>query len=65
MSPMEAITAATGLAAKHLGKDDMIGTIGMGMAADVIAVDGNPLSDVTELEDVDFVMKEGVVYKAP
>ncbi|MEM8772103.1 MAG: amidohydrolase family protein [Pseudomonadota bacterium] len=63
MTPMEAIRAATVVAAQHLGHYDKFGSIAPGKHADIIAVDGDPLTDVTELEDVDFVMKEGVVYK--
>lgn len=65
MTPMEAIRAATVVAAEHLGHFDKFGSIAAGKSADIIAVDGDPLADVTELEDVDFVMKEGTAYKAP
>ena len=65
MTPMEAIYTATVAGADNLGKSDALGTIEPGKYADIVAVDGDPLTDVTELEDVDFVMKEGVVYKAP
>ena len=65
MTPMEAIRSATVVAAEHLGQFDNFGSLAPGKHADIIAVDGDPLSDVTELEDVDFVMKEGVVYKTP
>ena len=65
MTPMEAIRSATVVAAQHLGHYDKFGSIETGKSADIIAVDGDPLVDVTELEDVDFVMKEGVSYKAP
>ena len=64
MEPAEAIRAATVVAAAHLGQDARIGSIEPGKRADLIAVDGDPLTDVRELEDVDFVMKEGVVYKS-
>ena len=63
MSPMEAISAATGVAAKVLRRDDEFGTLTAGKFADIIAVDGNPLEDVRELERVGFVMKGGVVVK--
>ena len=42
-----------------------MGTISKGKIADIVAVDGDPLEDITVLEDVDFVMKEGKVYKSP
>ena len=63
MSPMQAIKSATVNAADLLGQADTLGTIAAGKYADLIAVDGDPLVNVTELEHVDFVMKEGVVYK--
>lgn len=65
MTPMQAIRSATVVGAANLGKSEMLGTLEAGKVADLVAVDGDPLKDVTELEDVDFVMKEGVVYKAP
>jgi imidazolonepropionase-like amidohydrolase len=65
MTPMEAITAATVDGADNLGKSDLLGVLDPGKAGDLIAVDGDPLADITELEDVDFVMKEGVAYKTP
>jgi len=61
-SPIEAIRGATSVAAEVLGTPDR-GRIETGRLADLIAVDGNPLEDVAELEDVSFVMKGGVVYK--
>lgn len=63
MSEMEAITAATVTAAKHIEMFDKIGSLEAGKQADIIAVGGNPLDDIEELLDVDFVMKGGVVYK--
>lgn len=63
LTPTEAIRAATVSAADHLGKSDVIGSIAPGKFADIIATDGDPTADVTELLDVDFVMKGGVVYK--
>ena len=65
MPPMKAIQSATSEASILLGEQDNLGTLVAGKAADIIAVNGNPLEDISILEDVDFVMKEGVVYKAP
>ncbi|KJS27622.1 MAG: Xaa-Pro dipeptidase [Hyphomonadaceae bacterium BRH_c29] len=62
-TPEEAIRSATVTASEHVEMGADIGTIEAGKYADIIAVNGNPLKDVTELEDVDFVMKGGVVYK--
>ena len=63
MTPVQAIQSATSLTADLLGWEDRVGHIAAGLYADIIAVDGDPLDDISELEDVDFVMKGGVVYK--
>ena len=63
--PMDAIISATSLAAESLGMGTEIGAIAPGMQADLIAVDGNPLEDITALTRVVFVMKGGKVFKAP
>ena len=63
MTPAQAIHAATVSAAELLQMPDKIGSVEPGKFADLVAVPGNPLSDVGALERVDFVMKEGVVYK--
>ena len=63
MTPMQAIKSATSVAAQMLEMDDRIGTLEKGKAADVVAVPGNPLSDITLMERVHFVMKDGVVYR--
>ncbi len=63
MSPMDAIIAATGSAADLIGDTADIGTVQKGRYADIIAVGGDPLTDVTELERVKFVMKGGKVVK--
>jgi imidazolonepropionase-like amidohydrolase len=63
MTPEQAIMSATSLAAELLGWADKVGKIAPGQFADIIAVHGDPIADISELEDVDFVMKGGVVYK--
>lgn len=63
MTPMEAIQAATVNAAELLDWPADVGALEAGMYADIIAVPGNPLEDIRELEDVRFVMKGGEVYK--
>ncbi|MEO1553606.1 MAG: amidohydrolase family protein [Pseudomonadota bacterium] len=62
MSPMQAIQTATLSNATLFGIEEEIGSISVGKAADLIAVEGDPLDNIRELEDVDFVMKDGVVY---
>lgn len=62
-SPMDAVLSATSGAAASLGMDSRIGTVAPGFQADLIAVEGDPLSDITALRRVVFVMKEGVVYR--
>ena len=61
--PMDAIISATSLAAESLNLQDKIGTLAPGMEADIIAVAGNPLEDITAVRRVVFVMKGGIVYK--
>jgi imidazolonepropionase-like amidohydrolase len=63
LTPLEAVQSATIGAADHLGLGDQIGRLSPGLAADLIAVKGDPLSDVTTLQKVVFVMKGGVVFK--
>jgi imidazolonepropionase-like amidohydrolase len=63
LTPTQAIQTATVNAADLLGWNDKVGVIAPGAFADIIAVDGDPLKDVTEFERVKFVMKGGVVYK--
>jgi imidazolonepropionase-like amidohydrolase len=63
MTPMQAIQAATSSAADLLGRSDQIGSIKPGKYADVVAVEGDPLKDVSLLENVQFVMKDGKVYR--
>jgi imidazolonepropionase-like amidohydrolase len=63
MTPMQAIRTGTSEAAELLGWSDKMGTVEPGKWADLVAVSGDPLKDITELEKVTFVMKGGVVYK--
>ena len=63
MTPMQAIQSATTSGADLLGWSDRVGSVQVGRYADIVAVDGDPLRDITELERVKFVMKGGVVYK--
>ena len=61
--PMAALTSATSLNAEILGWSDRVGSVEKGKFADLIAVTGDPLRDITEMERVRFVMKGGVVYR--
>lgn len=63
ITPAEAIRWATVNAAELMGWSDRVGTVAPGRFADIVAVEGDPLEDVTELERVSFVMKGGVVIK--
>jgi len=63
MPPLEAIRAATVSAATLLGQANRLGSLEPGYAADIVAVAGDPLQDITLLQKVGFVMKEGVIYK--
>jgi imidazolonepropionase-like amidohydrolase len=63
MTPMQSIRSGTAVAAELLGWSDKVGTIEAGKWADMVAVSGDPLKDITELQRVKFVMKGGVVYK--
>ncbi len=63
MPPMEAIQSATSVAATFLEIADTHGTLAAGKQADIIAVPGNPLDDITAMERVSFVMKGGKIYK--
>jgi imidazolonepropionase-like amidohydrolase len=63
MTPMQAIQAATRVGAAALGIEADVGQVAPGFYADVIAVTADPLADVRALETVEFVMKEGTVYK--
>src|SRR5215813_13400626 len=63
VDPMAAMVSANSLAAEALGMADQIGSIAAGLQADIIALDGDPLKDITAVRRVAFVMKGGVVYK--
>jgi imidazolonepropionase-like amidohydrolase len=64
IDPMSAMVSANSLAAEAMGMADKIGSIAPGMEADIIALDGDPLKDITAVRRVVFVMKGGVVYKS-
>jgi imidazolonepropionase-like amidohydrolase len=63
MTPMQAIQSATVNAADLIGHSELFGAITAGKSADIIAVEGDPLADIRELEHVRFVMKQGGIYK--
>jgi len=63
MMPMQAIRSGTIVAAELLGWGDKLGTVEAGKWADMVAVSGDPLKDITELQNVKFVMKAGAVYR--
>jgi imidazolonepropionase-like amidohydrolase len=64
MSPMDAIKSATSRAAEMLEMEGQIGVIAPGAYADIVAVNGDPLKDIKQLGEVQFVMKDGKVFKA-
>jgi len=63
MTPVDALMAGTMNAAKLLGMDKDIGSLAVGKLADIVAVTGDPLTDIRRMEQTVFVMKDGVVYK--
>lgn len=63
IDPMSAMVSANSLGAEALGMADQIGSIAPGLQADIIALDGDPLRDITAVRRVVFVMKGGIVYK--
>jgi imidazolonepropionase-like amidohydrolase len=65
MTPLAAIQAGTINGAKLLGWQGQIGELKAGYKADIVAVPGNPLDDISELQKVSFVMKDGTVYRKP
>ena len=65
MSPMEAIQAATSVAARNMGWEARVGQLTPGRFGDLIAVKGDPLADITRLQDVAVVVKDGLAFKLP
>jgi imidazolonepropionase-like amidohydrolase len=65
MTPMEAIRSATSVAAHYLGWDDRVGALAPGRFGDLIAVQGDPLQDITRLQEVKVVVKGGLVFAMP
>jgi imidazolonepropionase-like amidohydrolase len=63
MTPIQALQAGTINAAELMGWSDRVGSIGKGKLADLVAVNGDPMADVSLLKHVQFVMKDGIVYK--
>src|SRR5262249_27600355 len=63
VDPMAAMISANSLGAEALGMANQIGSIAPGLEADIIALDGDPLKDITVVRRVAFVMKGGIVYK--
>jgi imidazolonepropionase-like amidohydrolase len=63
VDPMAALISANSLGAEALGMGGQIGSIARGLQADIIAIDGDPLKDITAVRRVVFVMKGGIVYK--
>ena len=63
VAPMDALVSANSLAAEAMRMSDQIGALAPGLEADIIAVNGDPLRDITAIRRVVFVMKGGVVYK--
>ena len=65
VDPMTAMVSANSLAAEAIRMSDQIGSIAKGLQADIIALDGDPLKDITAVRRVVFVMKGGVIYRSP
>ena len=63
MDPMAAIQSATINSARMNGIDEDVGALGKGMQADLIAVPGNPIEDISAVANVSFVMKGGAIYR--
>jgi imidazolonepropionase-like amidohydrolase len=65
MTPVQALKAATGVAATALHMEEKVGAVKAGMLADLIAVEGDPTADIKALRKVKLVMKGGTFYKQP
>jgi imidazolonepropionase-like amidohydrolase len=65
MTPMQAIQSATSVAAQYLGRDSDVGELRVGKLGDLVAVRGDPLSDVTKLEQIEVVIKGGLIFRLP
>jgi imidazolonepropionase-like amidohydrolase len=65
MTPMQAIQSATSVAAHYLGRDTEVGELAAGKLGDLIAVRGDPLIEISVLENVDVVLKGGLIFKLP
>ena len=65
MPEMEAIQSATVTAARLIGMEDQLGSISQGKLADIVALEGNPLEDISLLSEINFVMKDGRIYRQP
>jgi imidazolonepropionase-like amidohydrolase len=63
LSPIDALRAGTSIDAELLGLQKEIGTLEAGKLADVVAIPGDPIADIQQVEHVVFVMKEGAIYK--